>query len=422
MRRLFVALLQPIRLSALRRNALLLLAGGVAVRLCGLVFIVILSRRLSASDIGLFSFAEAFADTLIIVASFSLDSVMLRRVASHPADAMRQFAPLAGFRLVSGPVYLLVILVASHCFANQTRWILPIVGAYTLLESASFCVSNLFIATHQAKYRVWIEVPAEILFTIGFAAGMWLRPALTTLLALSALRSLMLLAGAIYLARRRFGPFCLAWDSRLMLAAVPFLGITSLNLLQGRSETILLGFLSSFSAVGIYQLALRLLLSATFVQTAISSAVFPHLAADGLDAPNRRRLIRSFLALMMPAAMGAIALIFAPALVARIVFGNRSIELALVLRIAGVILPFRFCAIFLASALAALREERAVFQSLFLATLAGLLADVVFIPRYAAGGAAIGMLVSAAAQCSLHARTLRRFLHAFRGTPQPLPT
>ena len=43
--------------------------------------LVVISRFLSAGDIGVYFFAVYFADSFIILASFSLNIVMMRRVA-----------------------------------------------------------------------------------------------------------------------------------------------------------------------------------------------------------------------------------------------------------------------------------------------------------------------------------------------------
>ncbi len=82
--------------GTLRHDATLLLAGGMIVRLCGLLFVVILARVFSERQIGIFSFAEAVADMLILIASFNLDSLIVRRIASGPAsEAAKRFAPFS---------------------------------------------------------------------------------------------------------------------------------------------------------------------------------------------------------------------------------------------------------------------------------------------------------------------------------------
>jgi hypothetical protein len=46
----------PKKLPSVGRDAALLLTSGAVIRLCGLVFMMVLSRRLSKEDVGVFSF------------------------------------------------------------------------------------------------------------------------------------------------------------------------------------------------------------------------------------------------------------------------------------------------------------------------------------------------------------------------------
>ncbi len=144
--------------GTVRHDAFLLLAGGMIVRLCGLLFVIILARVLSEREIGIFSFAEALADLLILIASFNLDSLIVRRIAvGPPSEATLRFAPLLGFRLVSAPVYLLVICIVALFTHSEQRWILPIVGVYTLMESLYICLSDMFVGISQPAVRARLK-------------------------------------------------------------------------------------------------------------------------------------------------------------------------------------------------------------------------------------------------------------------------
>ncbi len=92
--------------SRLRRDTFLLLALQTFYKLSGVVLLVVLSRRLSTGDIGIYFFALSFAEAFIVRANFQLNPVMMRRVAADLNQASAHLGPVLGYRLFGGPVYL----------------------------------------------------------------------------------------------------------------------------------------------------------------------------------------------------------------------------------------------------------------------------------------------------------------------------
>lgn len=397
--------------TAVRRDAFLLLVGGMVSRLCGFIFVVVLARTLSPEQIGMFSLAETLADTLILIASFNLDSVIVRRIAAGPpAEATVRFAPLMGFRLVSGPIYLLTMVVLSRSLHLTTPWLVPTMGVYTLMESLYFSLSDMFVGVNRPAMRAGIEATAELTFTVCFVIAMLLHPSLATLLAVTVLRGVVLLGAVLYLVRSQLGPFHVGWDNRLIREGAPFLLMTFLDILQGKSETMLLAAFSTFAAVGIFQLALRLFTALLFVPRAISGAVFPRFAASGFDAANRRRFLHGLGGLTLVSLAGSGVLLLGPELPARVLFGPATSQVLPVLRSMAPLLLLRFVLVFVATGLLALKRERAVLAALAVGTTVGLLADLLLIPSWGPVGASVGLSVSAICQCLMLGATLLSML------------
>ena len=85
----------------LGRDTFLLLAVQTFYRLTGVVLLMILSRSLPAGDIGLYFFALSFAESFIVLASFRLNPVLMRRTAADTAQTTAHLSSLLGFRLLS---------------------------------------------------------------------------------------------------------------------------------------------------------------------------------------------------------------------------------------------------------------------------------------------------------------------------------
>lgn len=63
-----------------------------------------------------------------------------------------------------------------------------------------------------------------------------------------------------------------------MKESVPFAFFSLLALLRGRLDTLLLGFLTDYSAVGYYQLAFRVMFASFFVPVVVGLMFFPQLS------------------------------------------------------------------------------------------------------------------------------------------------
>src|SRR5215510_6311746 len=199
--------------SRLRCDTLLLLALQMFYRLSGVVLLATLSRYLSAGDIGVYFFALSFAEAFTFVATFRLNPVLLRRVAADPVQATTHFASLLGFRLVSGPLYLLCVGGAAVAFTGAARRLVVFVAVCTLLENLYFAFTHLFLALRKVGYDVAIGMLVQVVFLAVFLLGMWQRPSLDVLLGANLLRSLCLVGAAVFVTHHWLCPLRIAWDS-----------------------------------------------------------------------------------------------------------------------------------------------------------------------------------------------------------------
>ena len=177
--------------------------------------------------------------------------------------------------------------------------------------------------------------------------------------------------------------------------------MTFLSLLQGKLETVLLGVLSNYETVGVFQLALRLIMAAQFIPQAAASALYPRLAGGGWSGENRRRLLRSLGLLAVLGVLGCGFLLIFGGPVSRFIYGAAARQVAPVLKSMAPLLPIRFAALFMASVLTAVRRERLVLGGMIVGTVVGLTADLLLIPRFGAIGASIALFTTALCQCAV---------------------
>ena len=373
--------------SRLRRDTLLLLALQIFYRLSGVVLLAILSRYLPAGDIGVYFFALSFAEAFTFVATFRLNPVLLRRVAADPVQATTHFASILGFRLVSGPLYLLCVSGAAVPLTGAAWRVVVFVAVCTLLENLYFAFTHLFLALRKVGYDVAIGMLVQVVFLAVFLLGMWQRPSLDVLLGANLLRSLCLVGAAVFVTHRWLCPLRIAWDSSLVRAGAPFTLLTLFAMLRDKLDTLLLGFFTDYNSVGHYALAFRVVSTSLFGPMAVGQACFPQLAAHGLSAENRRLLVRGAKGLLGLGLLGMSVVFLGAVPLTAILYGAPAVDtITPLLRPLTLLFPLSFLQLFLSSALQALHQETKALGAAAISTGVSLLANCTLIPFWGAYG------------------------------------
>jgi O-antigen/teichoic acid export membrane protein len=406
-----------LRHNRLGHDAFLLLVVQIVYKLSGVILLVVLSRSLSAADIGVYFFALSFTESFMVLASFHLNPVLMRRVAADPAQASAHLAPLVGFRLVSSPLYLLCATVAAVALTGAIWRVVVVVALFALLESIYFSFGNFFLALGKTSYNVGISVAVEVLFLALFLLGMWWVPSLEVLLGVNILRSLCLLGTAVVVTHWWLCPLRVSWDSSFIKEGIPFILLTLLAMLRGQGDTLLLGFFTDYDTVGHYHLALRIVLAFSFVPTTVGLALFPQLAAHSLSGENRRTLVQGAGYLLGLGLLGIGAVFLAAAPLTAMLYGSLAETITPLLCLLALSFPLTFLCLFLSSTLQALRQETKALAALGVGTGTGFLATCALIPLFGADGAAYARVFSALIQLVL----LTWHLYHLFSQPAPSP-
>lgn len=387
--------------STLGRDTSLVLCTQVYYRLSGIVILMVLSRKLSTSDIGVYFFALSFAEFFIVFAGLNQDTVMMRHVASDPDHAAAHVSLLLGFRIITSPLYLLCTLVVSMVLAPQVWLVVVVVSVFVLGESLYHSMGNLFIALKKVVYTLWIGIGVQTLFLLVFLAGMWWVPSLKAFIAANLIRSFGLLVAAAIPMRKRFRGLQPAWSMAFLQEGAPFalLGVTCI--LQEKVDTLLLGFLVDYEAVAHYSLAMRIVAAVSFVPYAMGAVSFPHLAAEKNKSRIRFLLIRGAGLLgAIGLATAAMGYVWAEPLTGML-YGSHSGAVARLFHTLTPLIPIQFVMFFLAVSLQALRQERKVLAAQALGTASSILLYVTLIPAFSVQGAIAARLLSSSLQLLL---------------------
>lgn len=369
-----------------------------------------MSRKLPAESIGVFFFAIAFAESVLVFANFSLNSVMSRRVASNPANAGEQFAPLAAFRLISSPIWLIGVVVAAAAFTSTSWKLMAVAALIVLLEDIYFSFGSMFLALRKATYNAAIGFTVQTIFLATFIMSMRASPSMTSLLGSHLLRSVALAGVAVIVTQRSLFKLKANWDSGYVHAGIPFILLALLHAGREQIGTLLLGFIAGYDAVAQYNLAYRVVAASLFIPTAICSVLVPLLVADKLNARNKRLLLRSSAAILA-AGIGLSLFVFLFALpFGRLLYGPIAPQVVPVLRWLGVSFPITFAAFFLSLVLQALYQEKRVVLVLLVVTIVNAGMNLILIPQLGARGTVLAQIIASLVQLVLLGLIMIRIL------------
>jgi O-antigen/teichoic acid export membrane protein len=384
-----------------------MLAAQSFYRLSGFVIVMVLARSLPAATIGAFVFAMAFAESFVAISNFGLNSVMSRKVAEDPASASARFGAIIGFRLVSGLIYITIVMFAAVLFTPASWTLMLAATLIVLAEDTYYSFGSLFLALRKAVYNVTLGVTVQVVFIAIFLAGMYLRPSLSLLVAVNAFRVAALLIGAVWLTQRKLFPLSMSWDSLAVRAALPFVGMAVVNALRDQIGAVMLGLLSSYDAVAYYNLVSRVHVASLAIPTAVAAVLSPLIVAHGLDPQNRKRLLTATMSILGAALIGSLTVTLFPDRIAGIMYGPLAPETAPLVPVLGLIFPISFLALFCSFVLQALYRELHVLRTMIVVAASNILLNLLLIPSLGAKGALYALAIATAIQLAVLSWDLR---------------
>lgn len=277
--------------SNLLTNTNWLFAEKLIQTVAGLILSTWIARHLGPSDFGNLTFAVTYISFFYVVATFSLDALIIRDIARTPEAAHIILGSGLTIRLLGGLVAWLCALCCMLLFIpdqkNNTSLIL-IVG--TTLFSQAFQTVDLWF---QSQSRASLGVIARLIaFTLSTAIKLALliteAPLIYFAVAL-AIDSILVAASLAWVYRKFRCP--LSWMSTSARAieqlrtAWPLAGSgLAITIFMKVDQLIVAGMLGK-DALGIYAAATPLTQGLAFIPTTIAVVLAPTLASLRISAP-----------------------------------------------------------------------------------------------------------------------------------------
>jgi O-antigen/teichoic acid export membrane protein len=332
-------------------NTSWLMSDQILAVLFNLGVTAIVARYLGPNDFGLLNYTFATAAIFGVIGKLGLEGIVVRDLTLHPNDQ----------HTILGTTFALKLI--TYCAATLGLWVFAIystpdvrernllqVAAFTLLLTPITVTNYWFHAQVKARYLATANITSNAASGLAkIAAAFSALPIMAFALA-NLLQAVIASFLGFILYVRNGGPSVLRWNfsssvaRRLLSEGWAIFLAGMLGAIYLKVDVVMLKWLSSTEAVGIYSVATRFSEATYFIPGAIVASVFPSLIAlRKTDAQNFNSKLQVIFDLMVGTAAAVIAATLIGAYVAiPLLFGDSYADAWQILLIHVLATPFIF--------------------------------------------------------------------------------
>jgi PST family polysaccharide transporter len=247
-----------------------------------LLTIAFVARYLGPENYGKLSYAQSFTAIFSVFALLGIDQVLYRDLVAHPEKEKELLGTAFVSRLVFGALSLILAFFTAVATSNDPVliWLILLITLTFLLYPFSL-IANFFSAQVQAKYSSYITIgiafliPALKLLLIFFGKGILYFAALITL------EALVFGVFHVYVYIRVFRGSLFEWRfsmpifKSLMYRSWPLMLASLSGYIYGRIDQVMIQRYLDSSAVGVYDVAVRLTEYLGFLPGVLIASLFP---------------------------------------------------------------------------------------------------------------------------------------------------
>jgi O-antigen/teichoic acid export membrane protein len=406
-------------LSGIARSSAAFLGSSVARAALGFGLSLVIARGLGAERFGQWVLCTAWASLLTVAADLGFGVLLTRDGARANAPVERLVGGALVARLVVAVPLGALLYVAAGSIASDAGSIagLRIAALLAVVSAAYGCFSAILFSQPRwlpvvlGLETAWMAVQVAVSWLIvsgawssGGLVGLGADGKLVGLIAVAIFVQLAQIATALALWRRVFAdrpaaPVRHEPLGALLRRALPFAGAGIVANLDLRVAPLMLGALSTASAVGLYAAASRFGRFAALAPQAVFGGALPVLSREfERDGASTSRVFRTLdLALLGFGALTAAAYVALAPMLLRLAYGASFVAAAPALMWIGVSLIPALSNSGRKIALYAAGGESAVVRWSAVALIVQIAAAAVLIPAFGSTGAAVGVFIGEAA-------------------------
>ncbi len=388
-----------------------------------LILLILIGNVLGADALGNFSFALALSMIGEALMDFGIHQVTIRSIARERHRASELFRNSLALKALPGAAMFLVLSALAFVLRPEPdlRLASVLMVASAVFRSYLLTVRGVLQGLERFADDSLVVLADRVAVLALGAAALWVGLGLVGLAGAFLVARCLALAGALIVARRHVGAVRPAFDTAiwrdLQRRAMPLGAFLIVLNVYSYVDTIILRTLASAAETGLYSAAYKTYEGLTYATAILSAVVTPRLShLWSVDRAAHTRLVRSslWLSVLLAVILAQIAWSAGPLVLP--IFGSGMAAATSALRILALGLPFVFAIWILHAVAISVFEERWLFRTTLVGSIANIGLNFAWIPRFGRDGAAAATVVGELLSLVLLFWALRRVIWPARTT------
>lgn len=372
-----------------------------------LILNIVLARSLGVESFGLWSLFLSVITLIFTLSYFGINASAKRFVAQYSGtnDLKSVLSSSIKLRLILSLIFVVLLLISHRQIAallgQPNLGILLLYGVPLLLFSGlTEYLKSVFMGLHRIKYNFIVNICEfglklilVILFLSFSNSVIAVVNSFIVALFLTTIVGVYLLYFNFYKDLERtdksFTRDILRYSYPLAFISLGFIALTEI-------DTIMIGYFSTSSEVGIYAVAKQIIIKLPHIALAIAMGTMPIFAKlnEGNKAELKKKfanILKANIAVYVPIVLALFLL--SPTLIP-LLFGTEYVEAVLPLRILSIYVFFMAMSVILSSFLDYVGKARVRAYNITATIVLNVILNIILIPEYGAAGAAVATSVS----------------------------
>ena len=365
-------------------------------------YFTLLARFLGPGDLGKFYFAISFTTIFAILIDLGLANVLTREVAKNQDKVARLIGSILSIKVPLAIISVfLALLIINISPGDPLVKILVYISIFSMvLDSFTSTFYAAIRGFHNLKYESIAAVVFQLIVLVFGYGSLLLGGGLYFAMGALALASLFNFTYSFWVAKVRLKiPIKLVYDKVLIKSLIfiswPFALYAVFQRLYTYLDSVLLSYLAGDVQVGLYQIAFKIVFALQFLPLAFTASVYPALSKYWQS--DREQLEVTF-----ARALNYLTIISWPIIVGTFLLADKIVLLfsdgyaaaVLPLQIAILALFFIFLNYPIGSLLNACDLQKRNTRNMIITAIFSISLNIILIPRFAAMGAVITVVLS----------------------------
>jgi len=259
----------------------LILAAGTSffAKLVGYIIITILVRYLTKDEMGAFFFAATLATFFALISTLGTNQYLIREVSEKPEGSITHLSQVLSLRLLLQVVLLLILNGFVLLTTPDIILTVFLTSIYIFLNHLYYSFGFYFLGLRKVIYWTVTQISAKLLLAGLIILTVSFNASLTLILLCYILANTFLILFSALLVWVKYGPLRLSWNRDNLLGIVwvslPFFILSFLAMAQLNIDTLMLGYMKSYSVVATYTAGIKILEASQFIILPIPLVFFP---------------------------------------------------------------------------------------------------------------------------------------------------